>query len=64
MVKKCNHPNCGLCKYLIEPATFNFFCGKTFKVKQSMSCDVKNVVYMYAIQCNNCKLEYFGGTVN
>ena len=61
-VKKCKHPNCGLCKHLIEAETFYFLSGKTFKVNQSMSCDVKNVIYV--IQCNNCNLEYIGETSN
>ena len=31
-VKKCKHPNCGLCKHLIDAGTFYFLCGKIFKV--------------------------------
>ena len=61
-VKKCKHPYCSLCEHLIEAETFYFLSGKTFKVNQSKSCDVKNVIYV--IQCNNCKVEYIGETGN
>ncbi len=59
-VKICSRPNCGLCKQLIEGNTFNFNSGKTFTIFESMSCDVKNVIYV--MRCNGCRKEYIGET--
>ena len=36
------------------------FNGKIFFVKETMSCDVKNVIY--ALQCNGCQEYYIGQT--
>ena len=58
-VFKCNRANCALCDYLAEGNSFNFK-GKTFYVKETMSCDVKNVIYV--LQCNGCKEYYIGQT--
>ena len=62
IVKKCNRGNCGLCKHLLEGKNFEFVNGKTFTVNASMSCDVKNVVYV--ITCRGCNENYIGETVN
>ena len=56
---KCNRPNCGACIYLITDPEFSFKCGKTFKVKASMSCGAKNLIYI--IQCSGCQ-EHIGET--
>ena len=58
-VFKCNRANCALCDYLAEGHSFNFK-GKIFNVKETMSCDVKNVIYV--LQCNGCKEYYIGQT--
>ena len=44
-VSKCNRPNCGVCAYLITDNHFLFKCGTTFKVKTSMSCDAKKILF-------------------
>lgn len=59
-VTKCQRPNCGLCQHLIEGSTFTFNCGVIFNITVSMTCEVKNVIYV--IQCRGCKKEYIGET--
>jgi ribosomal protein S27E len=58
-VTKCNNPRCGLCGYIIEGESFNFN-GKVFYVKQSMNCNVENVLYV--LRCNGCGEYYIGQT--
>ena len=58
-VTKCNRSNCSLCQHIIEN-TFIKFGNKKFYVNESMSCDVKNVIY--AITCNGCREQYIGQT--
>ena len=58
-VFKCNRPNCALCECIEEGNCYNFN-GKVFYVNETMSCDVKNVIY--AIKCNGCKELYIGQT--
>ena len=60
-VFKCNRANCALCDYLAEGHSFNFK-SKTFYVKETMSCYVKNVIYV--LQCNGCKENDIGQTGN
>ena len=60
-VFKCKRANCALCDYLAEGHSFNFK-GKIFYAKETMSCDVKNVIYV--LQCNGCKGYYIGQTGN
>ena len=59
-IRKCQRPNCGLCEHIIEGDTFNFNCGKTFKIKHISSCEIKNTIYV--MKCTNCGLEYIGET--
>ena len=59
-VKKCNGKKCGLCIHLIEGNSFQFKCGTLFEIKQSMSCDVKHLIYV--MRCAGCGLEYIGET--
>ena len=61
-VKRCNRPNCGLCIHLLESNSFEFKCGKRFFVHESMTCEVKNVVYV--MKCRGCGDEYIGETGN
>ena len=61
-VKRCNRPNCGLCIHLLESNSFEFNCGKRFFVHESMTCEVKNVVYV--MKCRGCGDEYIGETGN
>ena len=58
-VFKCNRPNCSLCQHLLEQNYFDFN-GKIFYVNATMSCDVKNVLYV--IRCLGCKEYYIGQT--
>ena len=51
-VTKCKRSNCSLCQHIIEGNSYNVN-GKIFYVNESMSCDVKNVLYV--ITCNGCK---------
>ena len=59
-VTKCNRPNCGVCAYLMTDNHYLFKCGKKFKVKTSMPCGTKNLIYL--IQCSGCQEEYIGET--
>ena len=59
-VKRCHKPNCGLCVHLIEGDAFEFKCGRKFYVHESMTCAVKNVLYV--IKCGGCGKEYIGQT--
>ena len=59
-VKRCHKPNCGLCVHLIEGDAFEFKCGRKFYVHESMTCAVKNVLYV--IKCGGCGEEYIGQT--
>ena len=61
-VRKCNRANCGLCIHLIEGSTILFKCGINFKVHESMSCNVQNVIYV--MRCRGCGEEYVGETGN
>ena len=45
-VRRCHKPNCGLCVHLIEGDAFEFKCGRKFYVHESMTCAVKNVLYV------------------
>jgi hypothetical protein len=58
-VSKCHDSRCALCNYIIEGNSFNFN-GKLFKIKTSMSCDVKNVIYV--LVCTGCNQIYIGQT--
>ena len=59
-VKRCHRPNCGLCVHLIEGDAFEFKSGRKFYVHESMTCAVKNVLYV--IKCGGCGEEYIGQT--
>ena len=56
----CNRPNCGVCENLNTENEFVFQCGKTFNVKTTMSCEVRNLIYV--IRCGGCQEEYIGET--
>ena len=58
--RKCNKSNCGLCDHLITENEFTLQRRKTFKAKYSMSCEVKNLIYV--TRCNGCHEEYIGET--
>ena len=58
-VFECNRANFGLCDNLAEGHSFNFK-GKIIYVKETMSCDAKNAIYV--LQCNGCKEYYIGQT--
>ena len=60
---KCSK-NCDLCKNsFIQSTTFtSFVTGKTYKVKQHLTCNSEAVIYLAF--CNKCKLQYVGSTAN
>ena len=57
-VKRCKRPNCGLCTHLFEGTTFDFNCGRKFYVHETMTCELKNVIYV--MKCRGCGEEYIG----
>ena len=59
-ISKCNRPNCGICEHLITENEYVFQCGKTFNVKTTMSCEVRNLIYV--IRWGGCQEEYIGET--
>ena len=61
-VKRCNRSKCGLCIHLLECNSVEFNCGKRCFVHQSMTCEVKNVVYV--MKCRGCGKEYISETGN
>ena len=50
-VRKCNLPNCGL-MYIHDLSRHIQFLKRKKHLKESMSCDVKNLIKL--IQCTNC----------
>lgn len=58
---KCQN-RCDLCSnYFIESSSFTSFAtGKTYRIKEHLSCDSKNLIYL--VSCNKCKLQYVGST--
>ena len=62
-VTKCGHSKCESCKEILEVNELFFRnSGVTFKIKKSMNCLVRNVIY--ALFCNGCGNSYIGETVN
>ena len=59
-VKKCGRANCGICSYLIEGPEFTFKDGQTFKVKENLTCNSENLIYV--ITCCGCLENYIGQT--
>ena len=59
-ISKCNRPNCGVCKPLITENEFIFQCEKTINVKTTMSCEVRNLIYV--IRCGGCQEQHIGET--
>ena len=45
-VKRCQKPNSGLCIHLIEDDAKEFKCGRELYAYESMTCGVKNVIYV------------------
>ena len=43
-----------------EPGFKSFDTGKSYRIKDSMSCTSRNVVYL--ISCTKCNLQYVGST--
>ena len=60
-VKKCGTPRCKTCENILEVNSVYFKnTGYTFKIKASMTCLVRNVIYY--IICEKCKEDYVGET--
>lgn len=52
---------CDLCKHLTETDKFQSFAtGRTYYIKESVSCSSQNVIYLIA--CNRCRLQYVGSS--
>ena len=60
-VSKCNEPRCGVCNYIIEGSSLKLN-NKVFHIKESMNCNVKNVLCV--LICNGCREYYIGQTID
>ena len=58
----CNKTRCDLCKnFLVNSQTFlSAQTGKTYSVRQKLSCNSANVIYL--VHCKKCNLQYVGST--
>ena len=58
----CNKTRCDLCKnFLVNSQTFSSAqTGKTYFVRQKLSCNLANVIYL--VHCKKCNLQYIGST--
>ena len=58
----CNKTRCDLCKnFLVNSQTFSSAkTGKTYFVRQKLSCNSANVIYL--VHCKKCNLQYVGST--
>ena len=62
-VSKCGASRCKTCDDILEVDSVYFKnTGVTFKIKTSMNCLARNVIYY--IICSKCKEDYVGETVN
>ena len=61
-ITKCGRSRCKTCPSLIEGESFKFTNGKSFKVKNTMNCVTKNVIY--SLICPKCGQFYIGQTKN
>lgn len=60
-VGPCNSGRCGTCPHFPPAGSFQSTkTNKTFLIKQNLSCDSKNVVYL--ITCSRCDIQYVGQT--
>lgn len=59
-IKKCNHPCCENCGYMIEGESIVMENGDLFEIKEQMTCQTRNVIYV--IFCNGCNKSYIGET--
>ena len=59
---KCDKTRCDLCKnFLVNSQTFSSAqTGKTYFVRQKLSCNSSNVIYL--VHCKKCNLQYVGST--
>jgi hypothetical protein len=58
----CDKTRCDLCKnFLVNSQTFSSAqTGKTYFVRQKLSCNSSNVIYL--VHCKKCNLQYVGST--
>jgi len=60
---RCGDARCSNCEYMNETDKIHITStGKTFKIKQHMTCKSANVLYI--ITCNGCNEQYVGMTNN
>ena len=59
--KPCNSSRCSTCPFFMETHIFKSHqTNQTFYIKQNLSCDSKNVIYL--INCKKCGIQYVGQT--
>ena len=58
----CNKTRCDLCKNLLvnSQTFFSAHTGKIYFVRQKLSCNSANVIYL--VHCKKCNLQYVGST--
>lgn len=59
-VKKCGDPCCSTCDYIIEGESIVMENGDLFFIKDKLTCQSKNVVYV--LFCAGCNKSYIGET--
>ncbi len=57
---KCNSETCSIDIYTINTNQFTSPLGQIFQIKQHISCDTPNVIYL--ITCKKCRKQYVGET--
>lgn len=61
-IKKCGKARCQLCTCIKTGKHFTFENGSSFTVKNTMTCDATNVIYV--LFCAGCNASYIGETTN
>ena len=59
-VFKCRDSRCHCCQHLYLGESYTFKMGKKFILKNRMTCDSKNLIYV--VTCSTCQEEYIGET--
>ena len=59
-VFKCQDSRCHCCQHLYLGLSYTFKTGKKFILKNKMTCDSRNLIYV--VICSSCQEEYIGET--